>query len=384
MSTRYQYFQKMSLALDLPDPDGQGRWEIPADGELLIPLIHPPIEGFYGLLADVPFHTTFEGGLILSLVGRGNLQVSLGFIHRWSDITFTTWRDFHLRVPAGGAAEEIPLSDYSSISLIPRGITTDDIGTVLDVDAERLVDGDLALDMVLRFRGFASDSLDVRQREFLDIIRLENRTAVSFWQLYATVDRPPISPPGVPADDDVDDMGTGASGALLRLQRAMVTRFASFAAGAEGIEDAFARYGIPVPNPPPDPVLYDEPRSGSPAFFRIGNASVDVETGDDRLLWSISQEIEAHVDPVRGRAAVLAMGDVIERAFAPRSPDTGDHGLPGLRVEEWLGHAALSLPDSPADVWVSDFVQTDSRIGYSEAGLTYQVIVTYDVVMSPL
>ena len=191
--------------------------------------------------------------------------------------------------------------------------------------------------------------------------------------------------------------GSGASGALLRVQRALVIRFADYVGGAAGMQEAFSRYGLRPLDPLPHPVLYDEPRSGMSSYFRLGNASVDVETGSGRLLWSIDQEIEAHADPVRGRAVALAMGDLIELAFAPRRPEHDPvdhpHSGTGVYLESWLTEVALTLPADPNDpaavatlplMRVTDMVQTDSRIGYSEAGLTYQVVTTWNIIAEPL
>lgn len=188
----------------------------------------------------------------------------------------------------------------------------------------------------------------------------------------------------------------GASGALLRIQKALVSRFTTYVSAID-LPGRFAMYNLLVPDPLPSLTMFDEPRAGISNYFRIGDASCSVETGADRLLWSISQDIEAHVDPVRGRALVLVMGEIIELAFEPRHPDIGPpddpHGGIALRLEPWLTRAELALPDDPVDprtgtrlapVQVTDMVQTDSRIGYSEAGLTYQVTTVWDIVAEPL
>lgn len=172
---------------------------------------------------------------------------------------------------------------------------------------------------------------------------------------------------------------SGSSGALLQIQHALVSRFNAFASGPSGVVATFARYGLEVPLDPPPVRLYDEPPAGFPSYYRIGNASVDIETGDGRLLWSIDQELEVHVDPVRGRASALVMGDVLERAFEPTVP--GDSGA--LLKESWLQAPALMVGQDP-DVYVTEMTQVDSRIGYSEAGLTYQVITTWNIVAQPI
>ena len=177
----------------------------------------------------------------------------------------------------------------------------------------------------------------------------------------------------------------GVSDALLRIQRAMVARFADFAAGHQGVRATFESRGIPLPESLPEPRLYDEVPSGSAAFFRLGEATVDYETGSGQATWVISQDVEAHIDPVRGRVAALAMGDVLERAFEPHV-----YPAPGTREPEpWVTRMNLVLADtdgtpSATPVVVTDITPGDARIGYSEAGLTYQVAITYQIVAQPL
>ena len=245
-------------------------------------------------------------------------------------------------------------------------------------------DRSLLVTMGLRIRAFSDDTFTTRAGEILDVVRLVDRASVTFWQLRATLDSPPVSPPSPVTGDPMD--GSGASGALLLVQRSLVRRFRDFIASVGGMEEAFDRYQVPLPTPLPDAELYDEPRAGSPAFFRLGDASVEVETSSGRILYIIAQEIEAHVDPVRGRASALAMGDVIERAFAPTRPGDDLHAPGSLPLEPWLSHGALTIPGGDAtdpvipSIRVTDMTQTDSRIGYSEAGLTYQVITTWSIV----
>ena len=180
---------------------------------------------------------------------------------------------------------------------------------------------------------------------------------------------------------------SGVSGAMLQIQASLVNWFHRFAIDEDvGVAATLGWYGLEAPTDPPPVTLYDEPPAGLASFYRIGNASVDIETGDGRLLWSIDQELEAHVDPVRGRAAVLAMSDVLERAFAPTRPTVDPHRGIGLYLEQWLNYANLTLPDpcDPPRILVTEMTQTDARIGYSEAGLTYQVISTWNILAQPL
>lgn len=396
MSTRYQVFSHHSLTLDLPERDVPSGWSIPVDGEFtaILTLSPSPLTRYRGLLFDIPFHTVFAGGIEVSTTNRATLEVSVGFLHLWDDgVRFTTWRDHHLRTPGGDIATAPP-APFSSISSVRRGTITDDDGIPLVVDEARMRDRSLRIGLILRIRAFSDDTLTTRAAETLDVVRLVDRASITFWQLRATLDPPPATPPVTPRTDTVNDAGVGASGVLLLVQRSLVRRFSEFAAGEDGIEEAFRRYGLEVPVPAPDPRLYDEPRAGSPAFFRLGDASVTVETLSGTLIWTIDQELEAHVDPVRGRASALAMGDVIERAFRPRSPEVDPEDAPhsgiGLYLEPWLALGSLSLPEDGAfdglipPIRVTDMTQTGSRIGYSEAGLTYQVITTWNIVAESL
>ena len=189
----------------------------------------------------------------------------------------------------------------------------------------------------------------------------------------------------------------GAAGALLFVQYALVKWFLQYLGDdpAQKIADAFRAFHIRPLDPPPDPILYDEPRAGTVNFFRIGNASVDVEVETTRVMYTIDQEIEAYCDPVRGRAAVLVMGDLIEKAFAPSVPVIDvphvPHGGPGIPLEPWLRPSALALPSpvqgEPAlipTIRVTDMTETDSRIGYSVDGLTYSVIMTWQIIAETL
>ena len=178
----------------------------------------------------------------------------------------------------------------------------------------------------------------------------------------------------------------GASQALLRVQHALVERFDRYAAGHEGLRATFRHLGLS--DYLPSPRLYDEPPAGGAAFFRLGEASIDYETASGIHLWTISQEIEAHIDPVRGRAAVLAMADVIERAFEPQlyraGPPNGES-----EPETWLTHANLSLRDihgvaHTSPLRVTDITPSATRVGFSAGGLTYQAIITYEIVAEPI
>ena len=172
--------------------------------------------------------------------------------------------------------------------------------------------------------------------------------------------------------------------ALLRVQFMMVKQFNLFAARRAEVADDFKTFGLidtleyynlDMPTPEIQPRLYDEVPAGVVAFYRFGDASIDYLSGENPI-WSIQQDIESHVDPVRGRALVVAMADVFERAFAPTN-----------RVDEPLFHpddftaVQVDGEDQEYGIVVSDITPSDARIGYSEGGLTYQAIITYDLIV---
>ena len=391
MTVRYHYFHQ--VALTLPD-DLELPLAIPAgDGPARLSLARVENTG-RGVLPGIPFHTQYDGFVEVSFAQRAHARFAIASDHTFADGTNFVTRRSEIARETAGEIDSVGLSPFGSVSVVSAREYTDDEGTTLDVTPERAREA-VTIEVFLEIAGygFTEATADTRRDVTIDSLTLPTRAAVSWWQLRATLDPPPVAPPVPVSGESVADPGGGASGALLRLQHALVQRFAAYCAG-DGIQEAFDRYCLNVDMAAmPAPMLYDEPPAGLGSFFRIGNASVDVETRSGNLLWSISQEIEAHIDPVRGRAAALAMGDVIERAFRPAVPTLAGHGVPGLRVEPWLEQAALAIPADPnrpsseaslAPVRVVDFVQTDSRIGYSEAGLTYQVVVTFDIVMEPL
>lgn len=188
---------------------------------------------------------------------------------------------------------------------------------------------------------------------------------------------------------------SGSAGAVLRLQRALVNRFSTYANDADNIEAIYTAYGLLPPTPPPAPRLYDEPPAGVASYWRLGDASTEIETGSGRLLWIVDQEIESHADPVQGRAVALVMSDIVERAFLARQveidPMDHPHQGAGLYLDAWAAPDALVLDTDPEDskgvrqspIVVIDATQTDSSIGYAASGLTYQIVSTWNFVLSP-
>ena len=78
--------------------------------------------------------------------------------------------------------------------------------------------------------------------------------------------------------------------------------------------------------------------------------------------------------------------------MAEEDSSTVPHGGPALPLELWLRPGFLTLPALPSppapmewsmpvvpDLRITDMVQTDSRIGYSTPGLTYEVVTTWDI-----
>lgn len=164
---------------------------------------------------------------------------------------------------------------------------------------------------------------------------------------------------------------TGATGALLQVQRALVMRFQDFIDGPSGLDATLARYRLSAPDIPHQ--LYDEVPAGLPSFYRIGSADIEYLSGQVTPVWSIDQDIEAHIDPVRGRALVLAMADVIENAFPPSS------GYDAWFSDiSWMDSAGVPVL---ADVRFVDMTPRTATIGYSTGGLTYQAVISYDLVV---
>lgn len=187
----------------------------------------------------------------------------------------------------------------------------------------------------------------------------------------------------------------GASGALLFVQSALVRHFAATVSPAY-ITAVYNSFHLGQPSPPPAPRLYDEPSVGAVSYFKLDDASIEFEIHSTFLLWTIEQEISAYTDTVQGRAGALVMGDIIERAFCPQMSEddsmTVSHGGPALSLEPWLRQGFLTLPALPSppappawaqkvvpDLRITDMVQTDSRIGYSTPGLTYEVVTTWEI-----
>ena len=396
MSTRYQFFQKAFLAI--PE-DFSLPVTIAALDEPLELLVFSAENLGEGVLPGVPFHTSYEGDLVIDTRQRAHVVFELVTRHRLpGGVVFDTSRPFGGRLAANEILD-VPMSRFSSVSPISIGATVSDTTSGVDValTAEQLATP-VGIDILLRVSGYEATDPDTRDEIRVDVLRFED-AAVSWWQLYATLDRPPVTPPVPAIDVSGSDPGVGASQALLRVQRALVARFAAFVGGPDGVQDAFEAAGISLPaSDMPPAMLFDEPRSGRPAsYWRLGDASITIETRAGGVLWEITQDIEAHVDPVRGRAAALVMGDLMERAFAAEQTiGVGPpHGDLGLDRDAWMRPEALALRDvliegqpavSPTPVRVVDIRQTDSRIGFSEAayGPTYQVIGTWAIVAEPI
>ena len=171
-------------------------------------------------------------------------------------------------------------------------------------------------------------------------------------------------------------MTIAATGALLRVQQALVTHFAEFSAGSTGLVTTLHDFGLALPSPLPPLLLYDEPPAGLHTYYRIGNAAIDYEAGNAATLWSIDQDLEVYSDPVRGRAQVLALADVLERAFLPTDGAEMNFDRDNLRYIDAHGNSAV------APIRVVDMVPTGTTIGFSSGGLTYQAIVTYNLIVA--
>ena len=392
MSTRYQFFQQASL--DVPS-DLSIPLSVPAMADPVEILIYSADSLGSGILSGIPFHTDYSGDLLIDIRVRANVVVELVTRHRLADgVQFDSSRVVIVRI-ASNEIFDLPLARFSTVTSARPGAMVNDHTSGLDVGltSDQFTQA-TDIDILLRVSGYEFADLTTRADVTFDAFRLE-RGAVAWWQLYATLDRPPESPPVPRQDVSGSDPRLSPSQALLRIQSALVSRFAAVVGGPSGVLDAFVDAGVPVPDPQPDPILYDEPPSGvSSSYWRLGTASVQVETRAGGVYWEIDQEIEAHVDPVRGRAAALVMGDLMERAFAAgQTIGAPPHTTPGLDRDPWMGPAALALrdvgpsenrADSASPIRVVDIRQTDSRIGWSEAGLTYQVIGTWSITAEPI
>ncbi len=380
MSTRYQIAQKEPLGLpaDLAVP-----LSILSTDSARIVIFSGDSLGPTGILAGIPFHTQYEGTLNLGTSAAATLLLGIQTRHVFADgRTFDSVRSLPTRV-VSNEFKVIPLAEYSSVSFVnaPRDYV-DAQGETLRV-TPGLIRQPVSIELALIVEGY---NRAITQRRDVMITSLSpSGAAVTWWQLYATRDLPPDTPPVPTQDDTVEDPGAGASGALLRVQRALVARFNAFVAGGEGVQDAFARYGLSLPKDErPRPMLFDEVPAGEASFWRIGDASIGYEIGTGLDIYRITQDIEAHVDPVRGRATALAMGDVIERAFAPTDYP---RGRDEPEAEPWIVRNALALigaDEAASPVVITDIKPAGARIGYSEAGLTYQVIVTYEIMAEPI